>query len=175
MNMRMHRCNYLNCRVLVPKDDKFCETHTAQNKADRDKTMIDYKNGIKGSLKEKHENRKAQRKYNEEVRDKDSMAFYAGLRWRKTANMIRVRDSYISGVSGTILNDGDIQVDHIVKRELLAKEDWYDTDNLWLLSRREHAVKTAIEMKMIRDGRRDVLMSLSRDWWAKALRDKLNG
>lgn len=173
--MRMHRCNFLGCRELVPTGKKFCKVHTEQNQADRDRYMNDYKEGIKGSLKERHDNSVAQRKYNEETRSTESREFYSGTRWVKTANHVRIRDSYTSAVSGKILDDGDIQVDHIVKRDLLDKADWYDTSNLWLLSRREHQLKTSIELKMIRQGKTDVLRHLGKDWWAKVLRERLYG
>ena len=173
--MRMHRCNFLGCRQLVPTGEKFCKKHTEQNQNDRDRYMNDYKEGIKGSLKERHDNSIANKKYNEETRSKESREFYSGTRWSHTANHIRIRDSYTSAVSGKILNDGDIQVDHIIKRDLLAKKDWYDTSNLWLLSRREHQLKTAIELKMLRDGKADVLRHLGKDWWTKVLRERLYG
>lgn len=173
--MRMHRCNFLGCRELVAVGEKFCKKHAEQNKADRDKYMSDYKEGIKGSLKERHDNSIAQRKYNEVSRSTESREFYSSTRWVKTANHVRVRDSYTSSVTGKLLNDGDIQVDHIVKRDLLPKKDWYDTSNLWLLSRREHQLKTAIELKMIRQGKTDVLRHLGKDWWAKVLRERLYG
>ena len=173
--MRMHRCNFLGCLELVPVGEKFCNKHAEQNQADRDKYMSDYKEGIKGSLKERHDNSVAQRKYNEETRSTESRVFYSGTRWVKTANNVRVRDSYTSAVSGKIINDGDIQVDHIIKRDLLPREDWYDTSNLWLLSRREHQLKTSIELKMLREDKADVLRHLGKDWWAKVLRERLYG
>lgn len=174
-DMRMHRCNFLGCRSLVPASEKFCKKHAEQNQADRDKYLTDYKQGIKGSLKERHDNSVANKKYNEETRSTDSKEFYSGTRWSHTANHIRIRDSYTSAVSGKILNNGDIQVDHIIKRNLVPKEDWYNTNNLWLLSRREHQLKTSIELKMIRDGKSDVLRHLGKDWWAKVLRERLYG
>lgn len=173
--MRMHRCNFLACRELVPTEEKFCKVHTEQNQALRDKYLSDYKEGIKGSLKERHDNAIANKKYNEESRSTESREFYSSTRWVKTANHVRVRDSYTSAVSGKILNDCDIQVDHIIKRDILPKEDWYDTSNLWLLSRREHQLKTSIELKMVREGKTDVLRHLGKDWWTKVLRERLYG
>lgn len=171
--MRMHRCNYLGCRVLVSMNDKFCDQHAEENKRDRDMALSKYKEGIKGSLKEQHDNRQAQKKYNEETRDSTATEFYHSVRWTKIANHVRVRDSYMSGVSGKILNNGDIQVDHVIKRELLDKERWYDTENLWLLSRREHQLKTSIELKLLRENRQNVLRNLDKDWWIKVLKERL--
>lgn len=171
--MRKHRCNYLNCRILVSLNTKFCPTHTQQNKADRDKFMADYQQGIKGSLKEQHDNRQAQQKYDTQTRDQQATEFYTRTRWKKVANQIRVRDNYTSAISKKILNNGDIQVDHIIKRELLPKEQWYDIANLWLLSRREHQLKTAIESKMIREHKENTLKHLNKEWWTKVLRQRL--
>lgn len=153
--------------------DKFCPEHTEQNNSDRDRVMIDYKEGIKGSLKERHDKREAQERYNINSRDEVATAFYSTTRWKKVANHVRVRDNYLSAISKQILGDGDTQVDHIVKRELLPKEDWYDTENLWLLSRREHQLKTSMESKMIRDGKGDMLRNLDREWWRRVLIERL--
>ena len=171
--MQRHRCNYLNCRTLVPMDTKFCPIHTQQNKSDRDKYLTNYQQGIKGSLKEQHDNKQAQQRYDNTTRDTQATEFYHSTRWTKTANNVRVRDSYMSAISGKILNRNDTQVDHVIKRELLPREQWYNSNNLWLLSRKEHQLKSAIESKMMRDNKQIVLKHLTKEWWTKVLRERL--
>lgn len=173
--MRMHRCNWQGCNVRVQMGDKFCENHTMANQKRRDDYMESYKAGIKGSMKEAHDMSIAQAKYDMESRDQDAQAFYLSTRWKHTANHLRVRDSYTSAITGQILRDTDTQVDHIVKRSLLPESEWYNSDNLWLLSRKEHQLKTNMEAKMIREGKGDMLRHLSKEWWTKVLMDRLYG
>ena len=155
--------------------EKFCEKHTLANQKRRDDYMESYKEGIKGSMKEAHDMSIAWAKYNAESRDQDASAFYLSTRWKHTANHIRVRDAYTSAITGQILRNNDIQVDHIVKRSLLPESDWYNSNNLWLLSRREHQLKTNMEAKMIREGKEDMLRHLTKEWWSKVLKDRLYG
>ena len=158
--MRVHRCNFIGCRELVPEGDKFCPLHQVANDKQRQRYLQEIDDNLKGTLREAHLKRQAQAKYDAEVRDQDATAFYHSKRWVKLSKYVKVKQGYISEVSGQVLNDNDCQVDHIVMRSLLPKEQWYDQDNLWLISRREHQLKTAIEAKMIRDGKSNVLKHL---------------
>lgn len=172
--MRMRQCNWLNCRELIPYDQKFCSLHQTANDKQRQRYLQEMKDSIKGTRRERHDNQVAQQKYDAEVRDKDAVSFYHNKRWVKLSHYIKVKQGYTSEVSGKVLSDNDCNVDHVVKRSLLPKEQWYDQDNLWLLSRREHQLKTAIEAKMIRDGKSNVLRHLSKEWWKKVIQEKLN-
>ncbi|MBU7556838.1 HNH endonuclease [Weissella paramesenteroides] len=129
---------------------------------------------LKGTLREAHLKRQAQQKYDEEVRDADATSFYHSKRWVRLSKYVKVKQGYISEVSGRLLSDNDCQVDHIIKRSLLSKEQWYDQDNLWLLSRQEHYIKSNIERHMIKTGKQDVLRHLSKKWWSKVINEKLN-
>ena len=124
-------------------------------------------------MREAHLKRQAQAKYDAETRDQDATSFYHSRRWVKLSRYVKLRQAYTSAISGQVLNDNDCQVDHIIKRSLLPKEQWYDQDNLWLISRREHQLKTAIEAKMVRDGKSNVLTHLDKEWWKKVIREKL--
>lgn len=171
---RMRQCNWLNCREKIPYDQKFCQLHQVANDKQRQRYMQEMKDDLKGTRRERHDNQIAQQKYDANVRDQDATAFYHSKRWVKLSKYVKVKQGYTSEVSGRLLSDNDCQVDHVVKRSLLSKEQWYDQDNLWLLSQREHQLKTAIEAKMIRDDKADVLKHLDKQWWKKVIKEKLN-
>ena len=171
--MRAHRCNWLNCRELVPQGDKFCPIHQVANDKQREHYQQELSNSLKGTMRQRHLDQQAQAKYDAEVRDEKSTAFYHSRRWVKLSRYVKVKQGYISEVSGQVLNDNDCQIDHIIKRSLLSPDQWYDQDNLWLISRREHQLKTAIEAKMLRDGKSNVLKHLDKSWWTKVIREKL--
>ena len=171
--MRVHRCNWIGCMELVPQWSKFCELHEISNQRQREHYQAELSNNLKGTMREAHLKRQAQQKYDAEVRDQDATAFYHSKRWVTLSRYVKLRQAYTSAISGQVLNDNDCQVDHIVMRSLLPKEQWYDQDNLWLISRHEHSIKTAIEAKMIRDGKSNVLKHLDKSWWNKVIRQKL--
>lgn len=172
--MRMRRCNWLNCNELIPYDDKYCSIHQVAHTKQREHMLKEIDDNLKGTLREAHLKRQAQQKYDEEVRDADATSFYHSKRWVRLSKYVKVKQGYISEVSGRLLSDNDCQVDHIIKRSLLSKEQWYDQDNLWLLSRQEHYIKSNIERHMIKTGKQDVLRHLSKKWWSKVINEKLN-
>lgn len=171
--MRVHRCNWIGCMELVPQGDKFCELHEVSNQRQREHYQQELSQNLKGTRRERHLNQVSQAKYDAEVRDQDAVSFYHSRRWVKLSRYVKVKASYTSAISGQVLNDSDTQIDHVAPRRLLPKEQWYDQDNLWLISRREHQLKTAIEAKMIRDGKTEVLRHLNKSWWTKVIREKL--
>ena len=171
--MRVHRCNWIGCRELIPYDQKFCPLHEVSNQRQREHYQQELSQSLAGTMRQRHLDQQAQHKYDAEVRDQDATAFYHSKRWVKLSRYVKLKASYTSEVSGQVLNDNDTQVDHVVKRSLLPKEQWYDQDNLWLISRREHQLKTAIEAKMVRDGKSNVLKHLGKEWWKKIIMEKL--
>lgn len=171
--MRVHRCNWVGCTQLVSQGDKFCELHEEANQRQREHYAHELSQSLKGTRRERHLNQVSQAKYDAEVRDQDATAFYHSRRWVKLSRYIKVRQGYTSQVSGQVLNDSDCQIDHVVKRSLLPVEEQYNQNNLWLISRHEHSIKTAIEAKMVRDGKTEVLRHLNKSWWTKVIREKL--
>lgn len=156
---------------MISYSDKYCEKHKVAVDEQRVKRLREYDKSQQGSLAYEHKMKQVYKDYNANVRDKDSAMFYASRRWRKLANSIRVGKGYVSDVSGKILRDSDTQVDHIVKRSLLSKSEWYDRDNLWLLSRAEHAIKSNIEKKILRENKVDELKAMSREDWQRILKN----
>ena len=172
--MRMRRCNWLNCNELIPYDDKYCAIHQVANDKRRQRMLDEIDDNLKGTMREAHLKRQAQAKYDEEVRDTDATSFYHSRRWVRLSKYVKVKQGYTSEVSGQLLNDNDCQVDHIIKRSLLPEQQWYNADNLWLLSRHEHSIKTVIESKMLRDNKANVLLHLDKKWWKKVINEKIN-
>ena len=171
--MRVHRCNFIGCRLLVPEGSKFCPLHQMANDKQREHYQQELSQSLKGTRRERHMNQQAQAKYDMETRDQDAVSFYHSKRWVRLSKYVKVKQGYTSEITGRLLSDGDCQIDHVVKRSLLPKEQWYDQDNLWLISRHEHSIKTAIEAKMVRDGKSNVLKHLDKIWWKKVIREKL--
>lgn len=171
--MRVHRCNWVGCRVLCQQGDKFCPLHQVANDKQREHYQQELSNSLKGTRRERHLNQVSQAKYDAEVRDKQATAFYHSKQWVRLSKYVKVKQGYISEVSGQVLNDNDTQVDHVIKRSLLPVEEQYNQDNLWLISRHEHSIKTAIENKMVRDGKSNVLTHLDKQWWTKVIQEKL--
>lgn len=172
--MKMRRCNWLNCQELIPYDDKYCDIHQVANDKRRQRMLDEIDKSLTGTMREQHNKKVSQQRYDEEVRDTDATSFYHNKRWVRLSKYVKIKQGYTSEVSGMLLNDNDCQVDHIIKRSLLPQDLWYDQDNLWLISRHEHSIKTAIESKMIRDGKSNVLKHLDKAWWSKVINEKLN-
>lgn len=170
----MRRCNWPQCYERIPYDQRYCSIHQLANDKRRQRMLDEIDNNIKGTLREQHLKRQAQAKYDAEVRDTDATSFYHSRRWVRLSKYVKVKQGYISEVTGQLLSDNDCQVDHVVKRSLLSKEQWYDTDNLWLISRHEHSIKTAIESKMLRDNKANVLKHLDKAFWTKVISEKIN-
>ena len=172
--MRMRRCNFVGCYQRIPYDQRYCSIHQVANDKRRQRMLDEIDNNIKGTMREAHLKRHAQAKYDAETRDQDSVSFYHSRRWVRLSKYVKVKQGFISEVSGRLLSDDDTQVDHVVKLSLLSKEQWYDQDNLWLISRHEHSIKTAIESKMLRDNKANVLKHLDKAWWSKVINEKIN-
>lgn len=165
--MRMRRCNYRGCRELVDYQSRYCDKH--QVVIDREHKERVTAPVVKESLRYQHVYKEAQKKYSREHRDVDSIAFYQSKRWKRLSHQVVVEDAYVSGASGVVLDDGNFIVDHIVKRSLLPESKWYDRDNLWVLSRAEHAIKTNVELKMIRDGNNDKVLRMNEYDWRRII------
>ena len=158
---------------LVPQGSKFCPLHQDANDKQRQRYQAELSKSLAGTRRERHLNQQAQAKYDAETRDQDATAFYHSRRWVKLSRYVKVKQGYTSEVSGMVLNDNYCQIDHVIKRSLLPVEEQYNQDNLWLISRHEHSIKTAIESKMVRDGKADVLKHLDKEWWKKVIMEKL--
>ena len=171
---KMRRCNWVGCYQRIPYDQRYCDIHQVAHMKQREHMLKEIDDNLKGTMREAHLKRQAQAKYDEEVRDTDATSFYHSRRWVRLSKYVKVKQGYTSEVSGQLLNDNDCQVDHIIKRSLLPEQQWYDTDNLWLLSRHEHSIKTAIETKMLRDNKANVLLHLDKKWWKKVINEKIN-
>lgn len=148
--VKMHHCYHVGCHELLPFEVKYCRKHTI--------------NKIRTP-----EDSKRDKFYNQYKRDKEANSFYHSKRWTDTRNYIVARDMYVSGVSAGILNDKDIIVDHIIPLRLLNGDDRYEMSNLWLLSRKEHNIKTKLEQSM----KPNQLRHVSKDWWIKVIKEKL--
>lgn len=148
--IKMHHCYHAGCHELLPFEVKYCKKHSF--------------NKVRTS-----EDSKRDKFYNQYKRNKDANSFYHSKQWIDTRNYVVARDMYISGVSEGILNDKDIIVDHIVPLKLLSGDDRYEMSNLWLLSRKEHNIKTKLEQRM----KPNQLRHVSKDWWIKVIKEKL--
>lgn len=129
----LHVCNWRGCNEIIPQTHKYCDYHYRLHlQSPR------YQNRIKKL--------QADRRYNHTRRDQEANRFYHSKRWTRTRDTVKNRDLMVSGASGQMLNDHDYIVDHVIKRDLCS--DKFDMNNLWLLSRAEHNVKTKLEQQL---------------------------
>lgn len=153
--MKMHECSHRTCHELIPMSERYCKTHYKDDTArlrDRQRKYTD-------------------KQYNELKRDNIANEFYHSRQWNAVRNGVVARDCYMSGVTGKVLNDHDIIVDHIVRRDLC--DNPLDTSNLWCLSRKEHNRKTKLEQIILsKPNGKSKLRHLSRGWWKKVLNEK---
>lgn len=155
--MRVHQCNERGCRRVVPLHQRYCEEHAELHQP--------YK-GV-----DKQERRRYYKAYNMNDRDKDANDFYHSKQWTTIRNYLVNRDMYTSSVSGKVINDHDLIVDHIIRRDLCG--DPLDVDNLWCLSRSEHAIKTQLEESIMKQPNgANKLKHISREWWIKAIKER---
>lgn len=149
----VHECQALGCHKVVSANHHYCDYHYQQHKAKWQATLK--KNG--------RDRKVADKVYNHTRRDQEANSFYHGKTWTTTRNFVKARDYMTSGLSGRVLSDHDVIVDHIVPRRLCQNP--LDTSNLWLLSRAEHNRKTEAEEKMSNAQ----LLHVSRDFWKQKL------
>lgn len=115
-------CNKPGCTKLIDYSDKYCEKHVfvdKVNEADRQKNYDKYR------------------------RDQKSKAFYDSPEWRKTRQIVLVRDNYLCQdcLDKNKITPYDV-VDHIIP----IKVNWslrLELSNLRLLCHSCHAIKTA--------------------------------
>ncbi|MYV04438.1 HNH endonuclease [Furfurilactobacillus milii] len=94
--------------------------------------------------------------------------FYHSQQWKTVSRFVKTRDMYCSAITGTVLKDTDVIVDHIVPMRLMDSQHKLDADNLWLLSRAQHNRKTHIEQSMSDNQ----LKHLPKAWWIKVLKER---
>ena len=154
--MLVYRCEQKGCKKIAEKGSRYCAKHQLEH------------NRKAFSNRTRAEKLASYKKYNETKRDKEADMFYHSQSWTQVRNYVANRDMYISGVSGRVISDHNLIVDHIIPRRLVS--DKLDTKNLWCLSRKEHLIKTKIE-ESLTDNQ---LSHVSRQWWIKLIKERLN-
>lgn len=151
-------CEEARCHTVIPFDVRYCKVHAPLHQR---------------FSKVTHEQRKKMyKKYNAEKRDPIANAFYQSKQWRNVRDSVVARDYYSSGVTGQVIPNKELIVDHIVPRRLC--EDPFDKSNLWCLSRGQHTIKTRIEESIAQQPNGDQkLKHLSKRWWKKILKEKI--
>lgn len=150
---KVHECTYRLCHTLIPIGDRYCNKHSYLEN-DRAK----YRN----------------KQYNKYYRNQEANTFYQSKAWKQMRKHVVITHNYTSQVSGRILADKDIIVDHIIPRRVDKTKELV-TDNLWILSRKEHNIKTHIEDKILaKPNGKNIITHLDITWWIKAIREQLN-
>ena len=158
---KVHLCNNHFCNKVIPFNERYCEQHAKLHQQERfdnlksmDRTAY-YKN------------------YNQNVRPEESNRFYSSKQWKQVSEFVKQRDMMRSGVTGKVLNDNDVITDHCTRRDLCSNP--LDTNNLWLLSKREHYFKTLIEQNILNSSNgENKLKHISKQWWIDAIKERLN-
>lgn len=148
---KVHECTYRLCHVLIPINDRYCTKH-------------DYLENDRAKYRNKY--------YNKYYRNQEANAFYQSKQWKQLRKHIVITHNYTSQVSGRILPDKDIIVDHIIPRRVDKTKELL-SDNLWLLSRKEHNIKTHIEDKILAKPNGDnIITHLDKDWWIGTIKEQ---
>ncbi|KRL36610.1 hypothetical protein FD20_GL001153 [Liquorilactobacillus uvarum DSM 19971] len=150
--MRVHFCSHNGCNEVIPIDSRYCQKHISEYKPYKRVTDTQRK-GL-------------QRAYNLIERDQKANSFYHDKKWTVTRQTVVVRDMHADAITGNVIPDNQLQVDHIVPRRLC--KDPYDLNNLWCLSRINHTRKNKIEAHMSDSA----LKHVGRKWWIKVLKER---
>lgn len=112
--MKVHMCQEPRCHQVIPFEQRYCSEHAKKHY--RFANMS-------------HEDRlRAYKEYNAKRRDPVASAFYQSTQWHKVRNYVAARDYHTSAISGLVIPDRQLIVDHIVPRRLC--KDPFNTDNL---------------------------------------------
>lgn len=150
---KVHECTYRLCHELIPINDRYCDKHSYLEN-DRAK----YRN----------------KQYNKYYRNQEANTFYQSKDWKQMRYHVVIQHNYTSQVSNRILPDKDIIVDHIVPRRI-DRTKQLSSDNLWLLSREEHNIKTHIEDRILsKPNGKNIITRLDKAWWIKSIKEQLN-
>ena len=150
--MRVHFCQHNGCHETIPISHRYCKQHASEYKpfgqvSDTQRKALD-------------------KAYNYAERDQAANAFYHSARWTKVRNFVATRDMYTDAVTGLVIPDKQLQVDHIIPMRLC--KDPFNLDNLWCLSRKNHTRKNKVESGMSDNQ----LKHVSREWWIKVLKER---
>lgn len=157
---RVHVCQQPMCRRIVPISERYCDRHAPLHQAYQQ---------VSQAVK-----REDNRHYNLYERDTEANSFYHSKSWQQVSNYVKNRDYYSDGVTGQVIPDGKLIVDHIVPRRLLTRDEALNADNLWCLSRVNHNIKTKMEQSIADKPNGDVkLRHLSKSWWQKVIAERI--
>lgn len=165
--MRLHRCYEQGCRELVPLNHRWCDKHYQL----RHQKYLKHQKQMSQDTDRQALKKKYDKKYDSEIRNHERTTFYHSPQWVQVSSYIKQRDLYSDAVTGEIVPDGQLLVDHIVPMRLCPTlQDKLNPDNLWCLSKKSHNIKTKLEQNMS-----DIkLRHLDRAWWMKVIKERVN-
>ncbi|WP_072533287.1 HNH endonuclease [Lactiplantibacillus plantarum] len=167
----MKHCNWGGCNKVVPKDQSFCDKHEAMN----EQRKADYKASLNHQSQKdtgKQVRKDHQAYYNHVRRDPEANTFYHTKQWQNVRDYVYSRDMATCQVCGNAVADRKI-VDHIHPLKV-SNEERLSQDNLWTLCYRCHNIKTQLEESIkSRPNGNNKLKHITRDWWIKAIKEKI--
>lgn len=156
---KVHYCLERGCKRIVPVKQRYCTEHAKLHQPFNTVTKQEHKDYYKD--------------YNHNKRDQKANDFYHSKQWQAVRSYVVNRDMYSSAISGNVITEGDLIVDHIIRRDLVT--DPLATNNLWCLSRSEHAIKTQLEESIMKQPNGATkLKHISANWWIKAIKERTN-
>lgn len=165
--MRLHRCYENGCRELVPLNHRWCDKHYQI----RHQAYLNKQEALKADEQHQQFKKRSDKKYDTTFRDQGRTSFYHSPQWQRVSSYIKQRDFYTDAITGEIVPDNQLLVDHVVPMRLcMTFQDKLNQDNLWCLSRKTHNIKTKIEQSM--DDTK--LRHLDKAWWTKVLKERLH-
>lgn len=155
---KVHQCSEQRCHKIIPFNHRYCDVHAPLHKT---YSNVSHKDKLQ-----------AYKVYNHTQRDEAADAFYHSTQWTNIRNYITNRDMYTSAVSGRVIPDAQLIVDHIVPRRLCDNQ--LDANNLWCLSRKEHLIKTRIEEQIAKKHNGDnILKHMSTKTWTRYIKERM--
>lgn len=158
-SLKMHRCGERLCNCLIPANERYCSEHVKLHQ---------------WKPTQSKEQRKAENKhYNIYQRDEEANAFYQSREWKKVRNYVYARDMATCQVCGNATDNRKI-CDHIQPLKY-SPDKKLNTDNLWILCYRCHAVKTKLEQSIVNSKNgENKIKHVSKEWYIKAIKERIN-
>lgn len=157
---RVHMCQQALCHAIIPFEQRYCDKHVELHKPFQSVT--------------KKDKQQTDKYYNRFERDQEANAFYHSSSWVKVSNYVKNRDYYSDAITGAVIPDGELIVDHIVPRRYLSRDEALNTDNLWCLSRAHHNIKTKLEQSIeSKPNGINKLKHMKQSWWQKAIEERI--
>lgn len=158
---KVHFCGHSGCHEIIPFEERYCSKHVKEHEFKKENIKM---TKIEKSIILKN--------YNEFERNPEANSFYHSTQWQRIRDYVYSRDEATCQVCGNVINNIKI-VDHIHALKL-APDEKLDSNNLWVLCYRCHAIKTKGEQKIASGlNGTNKLKHINKEWWIKYINERI--